>query len=138
MSPLPVIELSGLTKCFRARRARRGSLWARVKDLIAPVTENVLAVDRVSFSIQPGERVAFIGPNGAGKSTTLKMLSGILYPDAGHAEVLGLVPWQQRRELGFQIGTVFGQRSQLWYHLPARDTFQLLSHVYELPPREHA
>jgi ABC-2 type transport system ATP-binding protein len=100
---------------------------------VHPVTENVLAIDRVSFAIEPGERVAFIGPNGAGKSTTLKVLSGILHPDGGTARVAGFVPWQERQALGFRIGTVFGQRSQLWYHLPARDTFELLASVYELP-----
>ncbi len=132
----PAIELSGLTKSFRARRARNGSVLSRVHDFFAPVTEQVLAIDHVSFSIQPGERVAFIGPNGAGKSTTLKVLSGILHPDSGSAQVAGLVPWRQRRELGFRIGTVFGQRSQLWYHLPARDTLELLGHVYELTHAE--
>lgn len=131
---VPAIRLSGLTKSFRARRARSGSALARVQDFFAPVTEQVLAIDRVSFAIDAGERVAFIGPNGAGKSTTLKVLSGILHPDAGSAEVAGFVPWRERRQLGFRIGTVFGQRSQLWYHLPARDTLELLGHVYELEP----
>jgi ABC-2 type transport system ATP-binding protein len=137
MKTAPAIELSGLTKSFRVRRARSAAPLSRVKDFLHPVTEHVLAIDRVSFSIQPGERVAFIGPNGAGKSTTLKVLSGILHPDAGSAEVLGLVPWRQRQALGFHIGTVFGQRSQLWYHLPARDTFELLGRVYELSPAVH-
>jgi ABC-2 type transport system ATP-binding protein len=131
------IEVTELTKTFQLRRARHGSLSARIKDLFAPITESMTAVDRVSFSIAPGERVAFIGPNGAGKSTTLKILAGILHPDAGHAEVLGYVPWKQRQQLGFELGTVFGQRSQLWYHLPARDTFTLLAHVYEVDLREH-
>jgi ABC-2 type transport system ATP-binding protein len=132
--PASSIVLSGLTKTYRARRARTGSLGARFLDFVSPVTERVVAVERVSFAIAPGERVAFIGPNGAGKSTTLKVLSGILQPDAGSASVAGFVPWRERRQLGFRIGTVFGQRSQLWYHLPARDTFELLGHVYELSP----
>lgn len=136
MTPLPAVELSELTKSFSVRRARNGSLLGRIKDLVAPVNERVLAIDRVSLSIQPGERVAFIGPNGAGKSTTIKVLSGILRPDAGHAQVMGLTPWQDRQALGFRIGTVFGQRSQLWYHLPARDTFELLGRVYELDRAE--
>jgi ABC-2 type transport system ATP-binding protein len=133
----PAILLSGLTKSFRARKARGSSAWSRVQDFVSPITHSVLAVDRVSFSIESGERVAFIGPNGAGKSTTLKVLSGILHPDAGSAEVMGLVPWQDRQALGFRIGTVFGQRSQLWYHLPARDTFELLGRVYEMDRAVH-
>ena len=131
------IEVCELYKTFRVQRSRQRSLWARCKDLIAPQLDTVVAVDRISFTIARGESVAFIGPNGAGKSTTLKVLSGILYPDAGRAQVLGYVPWQQRKQLGFELGTVFGQRSQLWYHLPARDTFALLARVYEVPAHEH-
>lgn len=136
MTPLPVVELSELTKSFSVRRARRDSRLGRIRDLVSPVSEQVLAIDRISLVIQPGERVAFIGPNGAGKSTTLKVLSGILRPDGGQARVMGLTPWKDRQALGFHIGTVFGQRSQLWYHLPARDTFELLGRVYELDRAE--
>jgi ABC-2 type transport system ATP-binding protein len=135
--PVPAVELNHLSKSFRVRRARNGGVGARVRDLFSPVTQTVSAVDRLSFSIAPGERVAFIGPNGAGKSTTLKMLAGILQPDGGEVRVLGLVPSRQRRQLAFQIGTVFGQRSQLWYQLPPRDTFELLGRVYEIDSREH-
>jgi ABC-2 type transport system ATP-binding protein len=78
--------------------------------------------------------VAFVGPNGAGKSTTIKMLSGILHPTRGRASVAGFVPWTERRRLAYRIGTVFGQRSQLWYHLPAADTFELLARVYDQEP----
>jgi ABC-2 type transport system ATP-binding protein len=106
---------------------------ARVADVFAPMTRDVLAVDRISFSIAEGERVAFIGPNGAGKSTTLKILAGILYPSSGQVSVAGLVPWESRHALGFNVGTVFGQRSQLWYQLAPRDTLALLARVYELP-----
>jgi len=137
MPSLPAIRVKELTKTFRVTRARPRSLAGRVQDVLAPRTEVVRAVDGISLSIERGERVAFIGPNGAGKSTTLKMLSGILHPDAGDATVLGHVPWRNRSALAFEIGTVFGQRSQLWYHLPARDTFALLAHVYEVPPDEH-
>jgi ABC-2 type transport system ATP-binding protein len=114
------------------RRARAGGVAARIERALFPHFETVLAVDGVSFQIQRGERVAFIGPNGAGKSTTLKLLSGILCPDSGRAEVLGLSPFNDRERLGFHVGTVFGQRSQLWYQLPTRDSFELLRHVYEL------
>jgi ABC-2 type transport system ATP-binding protein len=133
----PVVELNQLSKSFRIRRARRAGVAARLRDLVRPPMHAVLAVDRLSFSIAPGERVAFIGPNGAGKSTTLKILAGILQPDAGGVRVLGLVPARQRRQLAFHIGTVFGQRSQLWYQLPPRDTFELLGRVYEIDRREH-
>jgi ABC-2 type transport system ATP-binding protein len=133
----PAVELRQLSKSFRVDRARRGGVAARLQKLVRRETETILAVDRLSFSIAPGERVAFIGPNGAGKSTTLKVLAGILTPDAGDVRVLGLIPWRQRTRLAFQIGTVFGQRSQLWYQLPARDTFELLGRVYELDLREH-
>jgi ABC-2 type transport system ATP-binding protein len=137
MDPEPAVELAALSKSFRVRRARAGGVAARFHDFFVPQTHAVLAVDRLSFSIAAGERVAFIGPNGAGKSTTLKILAGILHPDAGEARVLGLVPSTERHELAFHIGVVFGQRSQLWYQLPPRDTFELLGRVYEIERREH-
>jgi ABC-2 type transport system ATP-binding protein len=133
----PAVELHTLSKSFRVRRPRTGGVAARVQDFFVPQTQAVPAVDKLSFSIAPGERVAFIGPNGAGKSTTLKILAGILQPDAGEARVLGLVPSRQRHALAFRIGTVFGQRSQLWYQLPPRDTFELLGRVYEVERGEH-
>jgi viologen exporter family transport system ATP-binding protein len=137
MRPAPAVEIDGLCKSFRVRRARPPGIAARLHDFFLPQTHAVPAVDRLSFSIAPGERVAFIGPNGAGKSTTLKILAGILQPDAGAVHVLGLLPARQRRELAFHIGTVFGQRSQLWYQLPPRDTFELLGRVYEVERGEH-
>ncbi len=93
---------------------------------------SIPAVKNISFDIAAGERVAFIGPNGAGKSTTLKMLSGILQPTSGHAEVAGFVPWKSRQNLAYEIGLVFGQRSQLWYHLPVCQSFDLLGKIYGL------
>jgi ABC-2 type transport system ATP-binding protein len=137
MSIAPAIELSRLTKTFRVRRQHAAGMAARIAGFFAPQTDSVLAVDSISFRIEPGERVAFIGPNGAGKSTTLKMLAGIMRPDSGEARVLGLSPWHERRRLSFSVGTVFGQRSQLWYNLPARDTFDLFASVYDLPRAEH-
>jgi ABC-2 type transport system ATP-binding protein len=93
----------------------------------------VLAVDSISLKVLEGQSVAFIGPNGAGKSTTIKMLTGILHPSAGRATVLGKIPWLERGKLAFEIGAVFGQRSQLWLHLPPNDTFELLSRIYNIP-----
>jgi ABC-2 type transport system ATP-binding protein len=137
MQTVAAVDVQALTKSFRVRRTRSGGIGARVRDLWAPQTQSVVAVDRLSLTVRAGERVAFIGPNGAGKSTTLKILAGILRPDAGRVEVLGLVPSQERRALAFRIGTVFGQRSQLWYQLPPRETFALLGKVYEVEPRQH-
>jgi ABC-2 type transport system ATP-binding protein len=137
MHPEPAVELQRLCKSFRVRRPRIGGITARLHDFLAPQTYAVPAVDCLTFAIAPGERVAFIGPNGAGKSTTLKILAGILHPDEGQALVLGLVPSRQRHALAFHIGTVFGQRSQLWYQLPPRDTFELLGRVYEMDRAEH-
>jgi viologen exporter family transport system ATP-binding protein len=133
----PAVSVERLSKSFRINRPRRGGVAARLHDFVRPHRERVLAVDDLSFTVRPGERVAFIGPNGAGKSTTLKMLTGILHPDDGAVQVLGFAPSRQRRELAFHIGTVFGQRSQLWYQLPPRDTFALLGRVYEVDPRVH-
>jgi len=125
------IVVDDLRKTFLARQRSSGRLGA-LRDLLRPVARPVSAVDGVSFSVEPGELVAFLGPNGAGKSTTIKMLTGILHPTAGHASVLVLVPWHDRRALAHRIAAVFGQRSALWYHLPPADSFELLAHVYEL------
>ncbi len=130
------ISVRGLRKTFRARE-RQDGLRGATRSLFRPSYREIVAVDGIEFDIQPGERVAFVGPNGAGKSTTIKMLSGILQPTAGEVRVLGRTPWKHRSTLGFEIGTVFGQRSQLWYHLPAKDAFDLLARIYELEPRSY-
>ncbi len=127
----PVVEAHALRKVFRTREKAPG-LAASLRGLVSPRYRDVEAVAGIDLHIEPGELVAFIGPNGAGKSTTIKMLTGILYPTAGEAHVLGLVPWRERQKLSFRIATVFGQRSQLWYHLPPGDSLELLAHIYEL------
>ena len=130
------IHVEGLRKSFRVKQ-RAAGLRGAVRGLFRSQTRSVAAIDDLSFEVAQGERVAFVGPNGAGKSTTIKVLAGVLHPDAGSVRVLGLTPWKDRRALGFRIGTVFGQRSQLWYHLPAGDTFDLLARVYEQDPVAH-
>jgi ABC-2 type transport system ATP-binding protein len=119
------IEVRGLTKVFTTgrKRARR----------------SVEAVRDISFTVEPGERLAYIGPNGAGKSTSIKILTGILHPTAGAATVLGIVPWQERKRLAARIGTLFGQRSLLWVELTPRQSYRMLAAIYGLDrEREHA
>lgn len=129
------IEVHDLHKVFQTKRKAAG-LGASVRALFKPEYSEVEAVRQLSFQMESGELLGFIGPNGAGKSTTIKMLTGILHPTNGEAKVLGYVPWKERQKLAFHIGTVFGQRPQLWYHLPAIDTFTLFGKIYELDDRE--
>lgn len=126
-----VIQVEGLSKTFIAREKQPG-LRGSVRALFRPTRRQVQAVKDITFTVDEGERLAFIGPNGAGKSTTIKMLVGILYPSAGQAQVLGRVPWRERQRLAYDIGAVFGQKSQLWYHLPPADSFDLLARIYEV------
>jgi ABC-2 type transport system ATP-binding protein len=128
---MALIEVSHLTKRFRSRE-RSAGLRASMAALLAPRYREREAVKALSFTLEAGETLAFIGPNGAGKSTTIKMLTGILFPTSGQARVMGYVPWKQRTQLAYHIASVFGQKSQLWYHLPPQDTFNLLAHIYEL------
>lgn len=134
---MAVIEVNGLHKVFRTK-AKEPGLRGSVRSLLRPAYSEVVAVKDISFAVEAGELLAFIGPNGAGKSTTIKMLTGILNPTAGTAQVLGLVPWEARRQLAYTIGSVFGQKSQLWYHLPAIDSFRLLGSIYEIAGRDLA
>ncbi len=129
---MPAIQIQDLTKVFRMKQKAEG-LRGSVRSLFHPHYEDRVAVQQVSFEVEQGETVAFLGPNGAGKSTTIKMLTGILHPTQGEAVVLGRCPWRERKHLAYEIGSVFGQKSQLWYHLPPIDTFELMSRIYELP-----
>jgi len=134
---MPAIRTDDLTKSFRVRQPAPAEGWSLGRLLrSAPVTD-LVAVRDLSLSIEAGERVAFIGPNGAGKSTSLKMLTGILLPSSGHAEVAGFVPWRDRRQLARHIGIVFGQRSQLWWQLPVRASFELLGRFRRAVPPAH-
>ena len=132
---MPSIEVNHLQKIFQSKRKSAG-MRGSVRALFKPEYNSIEAVRRLSFQMETGELLGFIGPNGAGKSTTIKMLTGILHPSAGDAKVLGFVPWKERQKLAYHIGTVFGQRPQLWYHLPAIDTFMLFGKIYELDDRE--
>ena len=125
------VETCGLTKEYRAK-VREAGLGAAMKSLFHAEYRQVLAVNGVSFSVEAGEMLAFIGPNGAGKSTTIKMLCGILHPSAGWSRVCGLDPVKERLALARRIGTVFGQKSQLWLHLPPMDSFLLLGAIYDI------
>lgn len=128
-----IAQVQQLGKIFR-RRIRGAGLRGMLHSYLRTTWQEIEAVRDLTFTVGEGEALALIGPNGAGKSTTIKMLTGILHPSSGHAEVLGLVPWRHRTTLAMNIATVFGQRSQLWYHLPAGETFDLLARIYELVP----
>ena len=134
---MTIIEVNGLTKTFRTRE-RAAGLASSLRSFVVPRYREREAVKPVCFALERGEVLAFIGPNGAGKSTTIKMLTGILHPSSGSARVLGYVPWRQRRQLAFHIASIYGQKSQLWYHLPPQDTFNLLAQIYELDAREYS
>ncbi|MGK5684697.1 ABC transporter ATP-binding protein [Actinoplanes sp. URMC 104] len=123
-----MIEMKDLRKDFTVR-VKTGRL-RREKRTVA-------AVDGISLAIGAGEMVGYIGPNGAGKSTTLKMLTGVLSPSAGEVSVCGLRPVPQRTRLALRIGVVFGQRSQLWWDLPLRESFRVLRHIYRVPAADH-
>jgi len=130
------IVVGRLSKTFKIKTSQKG-LKNKIVDFFKPKFKEIRAVNDISFSLKRGEIVGFIGPNGAGKSTTLKMLSGILFPDSGEIKVCNLSPQKNRKELAYKIGTIFGQKPQLWFHLPAIDTFDLFSRIYELDQKEY-
>ena len=129
---MPVIEVNGLTKAFRTYKKQPGFSGA-VKGLFRRHYEQTLAVNDVSFKIAPGELVGFLGPNGAGKTTTLKMLAGLLYPTGGSAKVLGHTPWERHDDYRRQFALVLGQKNQLWWDLPARESLELNAKIYGIP-----
>ncbi len=125
------IVVEKLNKTYRTFKREPG-FWNVIKSLFARTYVEKQAVKSVSFTIQQGELVGFLGPNGAGKTTTLKMLSGILYPTSGKAESLGYVPWKREAAYQKQMAIVMGQKNQLWFDLPAQDSFTLLTDIYDL------
>lgn len=132
---MPIIEVHGLSKVYRVFQKKEG-LFGAVRGLFRRQYKEVRAVDDVSFSIERGEIVAFLGPNGAGKTTTLKMLSGIIYPTSGDARVLGFTPWKRADAYRRRFALIMGQKNQLWWDLPAADSFQLHKEIYSLPPEQ--
>jgi ABC-2 type transport system ATP-binding protein len=115
---------------------KKTGLAGALRGLFRRQYKEVRAVAGVSFSIEPGEIVAFLGPNGAGKTTTLKMLSGLIYPTSGAAQVMGFVPWNREDAFRRQFALIMGQKNQLWWDLPAADSFQLHREIYSLPRDE--
>jgi ABC-2 type transport system ATP-binding protein len=131
-----LIELNGISKTFKISKRSKG-IPSMALNLFHPKYEYKKAVKDISFRINEGEMVGFIGPNGAGKSTTIKMLSGILYPDSGHININGFVPYKQRKEYVSNIGVVFGQKSQLSWDLPVIDSFELIKHIYRISDKKY-
>lgn len=127
-----VIEVKKLSKKFKVKLKEKG-LKGSLKSIFKPKYKTINAVKDISFNVEKGEIIAFIGPNGAGKSTTIKMLTGILYPDKGSIKVLNINPIQDRKKLAYKIGTVFGQKEQLWTHLTPYDNFKFFGAIYDIP-----
>ena len=126
------IEVKNLSKTFKTKIKDKG-LKGSIKSIFKPKYKEKKAVNEVNFTIEKGEILAFIGPNGAGKSTTIKMLTGILFPTSGEVSIMGINPQKQRKELAYKIGTVFGQKEQLWIHLTPLDNFKFFGAIYDIP-----
>lgn len=131
----PIIVAEDLTRIFATYRKHEGFLGS-LRSFIRREFTHKTAVDRVSFRIEQGELVGFLGPNGAGKTTTLKLLSGILHPTSGSATVLGRTPWRREPEFLRRISIVMGQKNQLWWDLPAMESFVLNRDIYQIPERD--
>lgn len=131
-----LIKVSEVSKTFKVSKRSKG-IPGMLANMFAPKYEYKKAVNNISFQIDEGEMAGFIGPNGAGKSTTIKMLSGILYPNSGQISIGGYIPYKQRKEYVRNIGVVFGQKSQLQWDLPPIDTFELLRYIYKVPGAQY-
>jgi ABC-2 type transport system ATP-binding protein len=129
---MAIIEVDRLTKTYRTYKKAPGFTGA-LKGLFHREYEEVQAARDVSFQVEEGELVGFLGPNGAGKTTTLKMLAGLLYPTRGNARVLGHVPWERHDEYRRQFALLLGQKNQLWWDLPARESLELNARIYGIP-----
>lgn len=125
------IKVENLYRNFRVPKKIEGRI-NRLVNFFYPPHETVKALQNITFSVAEGEMLAYLGPNGAGKSTTIKILTGVLTPTSGKAEVYGIIPYESRYESAYNYGVVFGQRSLLWFHLPVQQSFKLYSSIYEL------
>jgi len=133
---MSIISVKNLSKTYEYHRKKAG-LSGSFFSLFKREKLKTEAVKNISFSVSEGELVGFLGPNGAGKTTTLKMLSGILYPTSGGAEVLGFNPWDRKPEYQKQFSLVMGQKNQLWWDLPPQETFLLNKEIYEIPDEQY-
>jgi len=132
---MSVIEVNNLNKVFKIKVKHKG-FKEKIKYMFKNEYKEKHAVNNISFKIEEGEAVAFIGPNGAGKSTTIKMLTGILFPSSGDVKVLDYNPHKDRRKLTYEIGSVFGQKEQLWVHLTPYDNFKFFGSIYDIKKEE--
>jgi len=129
---MSIIELNNLCKTYKVYQKKEG-LWQSIAGLFRREYKDVNAVRDVNLKVNEGEFVAFLGPNGAGKTTTLKLLSGVINPTSGEAQVMGHVPWKRENEYRRQFALVMGQKNQLWWDLPAQESFRLHQHIYQIP-----
>src|SRR6187401_2465719 len=132
---MSVIEIENLSKSYRVYQKQEG-LGAALRGLFHRQYREVNAVNDVNLTVEEGEFVAFLGPNGAGKTTTLKLLSGVIYPTSGTASVLGYVPWQREIAYRRRFALVMGQKNQLWWDLPAMESFRLHQQIYRIEPKQ--
>lgn len=133
---MSLIEVKDLVKTYKIIEKEEG-LKGYFKNLIKPKYKEFTAVNKINMNIEEGELVGYIGENGAGKSTTIKMLTGILTPTSGNVVVNGLVPYEDRIKNNKNIGAVFGQKTQLWWHLPVIESFRLIKQMYKIPEGEY-
>ena len=131
-----MIKVDNLSKYFKVSQPGKG-ISDKVKNLFIPQYKVIKAVDDISFHIKKGEIIGYLGPNGAGKSTTIKLLTGVLFPTAGSIKVNGITPYKNRKENAYQVGVVYGQRSQLWWDLPLIDSFEILEAMYKIPESQY-